>query len=734
MKRKILTTTILTILSASTLPVIAQETNNIEVLSPVTVTANYNTGVADTVTITNKAINDGTTTSPRDLVRNIPGVELENQAIDGFTGFRIRGMGGNGTMYRTGQNRVAVDVDGVPLPDMFKTGHAVRTGVAPFATDDLKAVEVIRGPETSMSGKSGLAGTVKFVTKDPEDYYQKGKQFGGNVRTGYSSANKAFSIGTTVAGQFTDNLSAMISYNHSKSDEMPNYDKEKIYHDNGNFMARVPNFSPDLIDSADITTDSLMGKILFQPSDSQRITLKAEHSKRNFKANILPVGRKMAPVPKNPTDENTSKRSTISLRHNFNINTVFADDGYWQAHYQDYTNHRDNDLAYGTSFGTTDYKVKSYGIEANLSKTTILGNTEHTFSYGLNAQNSQSKVRLLWDAPRMFGGVSKATYQPDTKTKQITAYINDDISVSNGKLHIMPGVEFTHYKINALPTDNYAGTLTDKSDSHFSWRLGATYDINDNHQLFGGYRQGYKTPAFGELNSDVPMSHNRLPNPNLKPEQSAGLTLGLRSQGNIGSQTISAFYDTYKDLAKEIKVPTGKIGRYGPVMQAKTVNMDDKVVIYGVEYQGELDLHNAFNAPEGLKLRGSLAYAKGKNKQTNQPYSDVEPLNGSIGLGYDAPSKKWGMAVTTNFAKAKKVKDIAKSDKTLIPVKGYGVTDLTAYFKPTKGLQINAGVYNLFDKKYTKWSEAQYNSIFPQTYNQITEPGRFFGAKVKYDF
>ncbi len=413
----------------------------------------------------------------------------------------------------------------------------------------------------------------------------------------------------------------------------------------------------------------------------------------------------------------------MSLRHDFILDSGFADEGYWQAHYQTYKNHRDDDLAYGVSFGTTNYKVEGYGLEANLSKAIEAGNIEHTVNYGFNLQNQNYEARWSWDAPQSFGGFSNKTYQPDSETRQITAYINDDIALADDRLHIMPGVEFTHYRIDAQPTPNYKGTLTDLNDSHFSWRLGATYELTDSQQLFGGYRQGYKVPSFGELNSGS--AHARLSNPNLKPEQSAGFTLGLRSQGEIGSQAVSVFYDTYRDLAIDGKLPTG---------EATTVNMDGKVVIYGLEYRGELDLHSAFGLPEGVKLQGALAYSKGKNKDTDQPYSDVNPVDGSVGLAYDAPSQLWGTALTLNFAAAKKTKDIADSDTKLIPVGGYGVTDLTAYFKPLKGLQINTGIYNVFDKKYAKWSEAQYEGIFSQNYEQITEPGRFFGATLQYNF
>ncbi|MGY0399092.1 MAG: TonB-dependent receptor domain-containing protein [Ostreibacterium sp.] len=726
-----ITVIFLATITGITLPAIAQETNNTistDRLSPVTVTADYTTGVSDTITVTNKLIEDIPLNNARDLLRNIPSVTLENSAIEDFSGVRIRGMGGAGKTNRTGQNRVVLNVDGISLPDTFRTGHATRIGLAPIEVSDLKQINIIRGPETSTQGKSGLAGTLNFITKDPEDYYDKNsdKPFGGNVRTGYNRSDNNFYLGATAAGQITDTVAAMISYTHHKSGLLNNYNKVKPFQDNGSFMAfSNPDKLADRIDSANITVNNVMGKIVFSPNANHRFTFKVGHNERDFKASLLsnPAFASMRQPKANYIDKNKGKLNLFSIRHDFVIDASFADDGYWQVFYQHFNNHRDNDLAYGVSHGATNYEVSSFGAELNLSKSFSSDKVEHTLNYGVNLQQQKTKVRWLWDAPSQFGGKQRKTYQPDTKTQQITAYVNDDITLPNGKLHIIPGIEVTHYTLHPSSTEDYATTLTKLSDTNLSWRLGTSYDVTDTQQLFASYRQGYRLPSFAEMNSSS--GHNGVPNPNIKPEQSTGIALGLRSYGEIGSQTISAFYDIYSDLIVQGKTPNG---------DSTEVNMEGKVNIYGIEYHGELDLHHTFTLPTGMKLRTTLAYVKGKNKETNAPYSAVEPFSGNFSFAYDTPSKRWGAAATVNFASAKKAKNIAKSDTTLFPIAGYGVTDLTAYFKPIKGMKINIGIYNLFNKKYAKWSEVQHESTFPQRYDQITEPGRFFGANLRYDF
>ncbi|MGL4480732.1 MAG: hypothetical protein ACRCVK_21235, partial [Aeromonas veronii] len=63
----------------------------------------------------------------------------------------------------------------------------------------------------------------------------------------------------------------------------------------------------------------------------------------------------------------------------------------------------------------------------------------------------------------------------------------------------------------------------------------------------------------------------------------------------------------------------------------------------------------------------------------------------------------------------------------------WGVVDMYAQFNPMTDLQLNVGVFNLFDKEYTSYeriagrAEGSDNSM-------MTEPGRNLSARVKYVF
>ena len=98
----------------------------------------------------------------KDLVRYEPGVVVSGQGRFGLNGFNIRGIGGD---------RVLTLIDGAPLADEFSFGPNLSARRNYIDVDALKAVEIIRGPASSLYGSNAIGGLVTFMTKDPADYF-----------------------------------------------------------------------------------------------------------------------------------------------------------------------------------------------------------------------------------------------------------------------------------------------------------------------------------------------------------------------------------------------------------------------------------------------------------------------------------------------------------------------------------------------------------------------------------
>ncbi|PID64104.1 MAG: hypothetical protein CR974_00330 [Gammaproteobacteria bacterium] len=690
-------------------------------LQPVTVISTVENLTDSSSIIDESQLNHNPSNNAGVLFDHMAGVEFEKSAVGGLGDIRIRGMGGAGSGDGTGQNRVAVNVDGVALPDTFSYGHITRNNRTTFDTADLKKVEVIKGANPAGNGHSGIAGTVNFTTKDPVDYLQDNNRFGGNVRAGYNSQDNNFAVGATLAGQFSDNVSGMVSLTHRQFDELKNEGGVDVIG-----SERTAN------NPVDGDSNNVLAKLVFNPNEQHELKLKVEHFKQDYDSTPLNVGRERY-------DNVTTKRNFLSLRHNFNRVTPLFDSGHWQAYYQKNSQTRNMNPAfymppYLDAKGKTAYDVKNIGVEVGLNK--AIG--EHNINYGLGYEKTDTAVEWNTD------GLMDAPFQPDTTVTQANAFVSADFSLMNDALHLLPSVQVVHYEVDADErTDKYDAVnspTTDLSDTKLSWKLGAAYHLDNENKLFASYHSGLRSPSFAELNSDI--FHNKqfgarsLPNPNLKPEEVAGFEIGVSNHSDWGSHTLSAFHDNYKNIIyKEGRIDC-RPGPRGEVCNNMKMNSNSPVVVYGAEYQGTLNLAQ-LGMPAGAKLKTSLSYTKGKNKNNDQPYSPINPFNGYVGLAYDEPNDVWGGELGVRFAAKKSASQIDDNDlkasrSPLKPLGGYGVVDLSAYYNVGKNLHINAGVYNLFDKEYATW--ADYQNSDSRNYEKATSAGRSFAVSAQYDF
>lgn len=97
-----------------------------------------------------------------DLVRYEPGVTVTNDGRTGAGSFNIRGMDAN---------RVKITVDGVDQAKAFdSTKMFLRSQRNFIDLETIKAVEVLKGPASTVHGSDAIGGVVAFVTKDPADF------------------------------------------------------------------------------------------------------------------------------------------------------------------------------------------------------------------------------------------------------------------------------------------------------------------------------------------------------------------------------------------------------------------------------------------------------------------------------------------------------------------------------------------------------------------------------------
>ena len=148
-------------------------------------------------------------------------------------------------------------------------------------------------------------------------------------------------------------------------------------------------------------------------------------------------------------------------------------------------------------------------------------------------------------------------------------------------------------------------------------------------------------------------------------------------------------------------------------------------------------------APKGLYTQGSVAYLYGRNNDTGEQLNSVNPLTGVFGLGYD--QEQFGSLLSWTLVKKKDRVDDSNFNSpdgvsSQFKTPGFGILDLTGYYKVTSDVTVSGGLYNLTDKKYWLWDDVRgYDSVgeaavlSPANLDRLTAPGRNFAVNLIWD-
>lgn len=137
----------------------------------------------------------------KDLGSVVPSLRVGDRQSSQNATFYIRGFG-NGANNVGIEPSVGVFIDGV---------YRSRTASTISDLPDVKRVEVLRGPQSTLFGKNASAGVISVVTMEPEF------KFGGNVEASYGNYN-AVVVKGRVTGPITDSLAVSLAGGINKRD------------------------------------------------------------------------------------------------------------------------------------------------------------------------------------------------------------------------------------------------------------------------------------------------------------------------------------------------------------------------------------------------------------------------------------------------------------------------------------------------------------------------------------
>ena len=689
----------------------------------------------------------------KELVRYEPGVSVGGTGQrGGVSGYNIRGIDGD---------RILTQVDGVEIPDSFFNGPYAKTQRNYVDPEIVKRVEILRGPASVLYGSNAIGGAVSYFTLDPDDIIKPGQDVGARLKTGYSSADRSWLKSGTVAGRAGD-FDGLLHLSQRDGHETESYGNH-----GGTGLSRTAA-NPE-----DVKTTNVLAKAGWNYNDDDRLAFTYEKFKNRIDANEKSAvggpfnqGQPLG-MYRSRTGTDTVSRERFGLENSMVVDSVVADNLKLSLNYQtaktdqntleDYFPFTRNVLR---SRNTT-YEEKQWVLDAQADKAFQIADTDHLLTYGATVKNqkvtgSRSGSGVCLAVGRGCSAVGanspsdylvKSSDFPDPTINTYSLFAQDEISWNDWTF--MPGLRYDYTKLTPHITQEFLNTVAaaDKSsvsDKEKVWhrlspKFGLTYALSEEYTWYGQYAEGFRTPSakalYGRF-TNLGEGYSVEPNPDLEPEKSKSFETGLRGTFDAGSFDVAVFYNKYRDFINEDAITPG----YDELtFQSNNIK---HATIKGAEIKGRLNL-DAFGAPHGLYNIGSVAYAHGRNDDTGKPINSVNPLKAVLGLGYE--QENYGALVSWTLVKRKDQVDDSNffspdGTSTQFKSPGYGVIDLSGFYKVTRDVTVNAGLYNLTDKKYWNWDDVRgYDSvgeagvINPANMDRLTAPGRNFAINLVWD-
>ncbi len=691
-----------------------------------------------------------------------PGVSFNRQN----SSINIRGLD---------QDRVLTRVDGIRLPWLDDGARGLKGGLEAVDFNSLSRLDIVRGADASSGGSGAISGIADLHTLQPSDLLTDGKTFGALAKTDYDTADSSWGANAALAGQIHSNTFWLVQAGVRNGHALDNRG------DVGGYGAKRSEPSPE-----DYDQRSFLLKLQQRVEGGHRFGLTGEYFKRN--ADIDSMFEQGAGTSY-LYGENSTRKETERERVSFDYSYKAPSDGslidtatavvYWQRLQLDSSLNGIRSVdsrAYIIPGDPYRYGFPSgpYGRSNSIRQTMFGANAE------LTKRLAGATVSQLWTVGGEWYGNKTEQYSsgydncptippglrapfgpracdmlhtnqadvPQSKGNQWALWVQDEFSFADGRYTIMPALRYDRYEQKPQSTPSYesnpnAGALPpSNSGSRFSPKLLATWKAAEELSVYAQYAYGFKAPSPTQLytNYGGPGTYLRVGNPYLKPETSKGWELGAKIGSDSLGGALSLFDNRYQnfidgDVPLNASSPQWQPGWTGQYPLGVTGNVNRaKVRIYGAEASA----HWKFSP--GWRTWGSLAWAVGKDEGTGQYLNSVAPLKAVLGVGYSRDV--WGVdAMLTTALKRDKVEypeATATAPSPDFQAPGYGVLDLMGYWRPAavKGLQVQAGVFNVFDKKY--WEAINVPTagaiVIPRAVDWYTEPGRSLRVSLTYQY
>lgn len=746
-----------------------------------------------------KALDEQMVQDEYDLTRYETGVSVVEGGRAGSNGFAIRGVD---------KDRVAINVDGLAqaesrsseaFQELFGAYGNYNANRNTSEIENFSEITVSKGADSLKSGSGALGGAVNYKTKSAEDYVHEDKPYHIGAKAGYLSRNRQRFSSITLAGKLggwetlvvhtrrqgaaTKNRAENTSYLAKGGSAVADFSglgSKYINNEAVGIVRTLPD--PQIWESQatllktgyHITPNNYIGGV-FEESRLERITEELSNLWQPSVSNAdEPVG-------------DVRRRNDLSYRRRVGFEyRSLLEKGPWDKLKFNWDKQRITmstwtwDLP--ASYTRRGYNAEAYHMYRQIHQTTRQASlqADKTFAfdklgwqlqYGAGSMsNDNDNDNISYFVRAFYPGYATSNRNDDiflikTRSKNRHAYLNNIFNIgARRQLRLTLGFRHDRSTSNAKTDNNYGpavqtllpglgSSITRKGNSY---SLGADWRPTDNLTLMAKASNGFRAPTSDELWLLFPHPDFYLKaNPQLKSETARNIELGISLHGRAGSATLSGFHTRYRNFIELAYLGQGVMPFSRGSFPSTVWQNQNRAAAYvrGVEWKSRWQL-DSIGLPKGLHTGLTATYTSGKAQAASgqhYPINTLAPWSAVWNIGYDAPSKKWGIGVHLSHTARKKPQDTVRSNDDLNKPwpfakhsKAYTLADLSAYRHFGQHITLRAAVNNLTNKKYYTWDALRsirefgtVNRVDNKTHagiERFTSPGRNFNLTFEARF
>lgn len=484
--------------------------------------------VSSTATLQGSEVEEYHAENLADVLNNIPGVTVRKNEGDSNK-IHIRGIGSE--VYMGEKPGVAIVIDGVPVQE--------RAGSVNIDMDNIESIKVIKGGASYLYGNDALAGAVVITTKRP-----KGKNEG--FVTAESGSNGYEKYVASYMGS-TEDLAFQLQGSYKGSDG---------YWEDSDYWAK-----------------SFNGKLQYYIDETSDITFGADVSSRyeNDTGSITHTTYNPdTGVYTNQAETNPTSIGEVGYATDYNIDLS----KYFITYSKDFDNNSNLMAQIYRYEDTTTNQSGAYDSNRDGLR------DDHLYDAYANTlqKGFKSEYRMDGDKLAYMVGIDIARNEEDKNSKYRVDYTDrrgneffigdmnsdtsftEDISALYGelkygiteKLVATLNARFDHLEYDYT---NHMADDGDPSDwqrdfDEGSYRVGATYDWEEDQIIYGSVSTGFRVPTISQLYAGDILSgrYSYENNPDIKTEKTYNYELGYRGKYDFITYDASIFQLDRKDV------------------------------------------------------------------------------------------------------------------------------------------------------------------------------------------